>query len=327
MQTIGKVIRCGPGDYLVRAEDGTWFCRLRTKLKIEKQRVTSLVCVGDMVALDKMDSTVPGSVAGIAVDGTAVISEILPRATALTRLAPPDMPSRAPEQQVLAANIDLAVVVVAAVRPELKMGTIERYLIMARQAGIEPLVCINKVDQLGTDAEDATLGSKRVASIVDALQSRGIALILTSAESGYGIDELKRRLLGRTAVFMGASGVGKTSILKQMCPGFEAKTLSISLNTNKGRHSTTASSLVDIGGGYVADLPGLRTLGFWQLEQDVVRSEYEDIEEIGESCRFRDCSHTHEPGCAVKVAVQLGELDRERYERYVKIMKETSSRS
>lgn len=205
---------------------------------------------------------------------TETHTEILPRRTALTRLSPPDMPGRAPLQQVLAANVDLGVIVVAALRPPFTMGTIE-----------------------------------------------------PSAETDLGVTELKGALSGRTAVFMGPSGVGKTSLLKRMCPGLDAKTLTISTATNKGRHSTTTASLADVGGGYVADLPGLRTLGLWQLEEEVVRSEYEDIEEIGLGYRFNDCSHTHEPGCAVKTAVQSGNLDEERYRRYVKVMKETTKRS
>ena len=319
---VGTVIRSGPGSYLVRAGKSTWFCRLKKKLTLEKQRVTSLICVGDRVTLDRLEvSSEPLSVAGVGVVGTGIIMEILPRVTALTRLAPPDMPGRAPQQQVLAANVDLGVIVVAALRPPLKMGAIERYLIMCRQAGIEPLVCINKMDQAETD-EDL----QELHAIKKRLEDREARVLLTSAETDFGITRLHSALSGRTAVFMGPSGVGKTSLLKRMCPSLDAKTLTISTATNKGRHSTTASSLIDVGGGYVADLPGLRTLGLWQLEGEVIRSEYEDIEEIGLGCKFSDCSHTHEPGCAVKAAVKSHDLDEERYRRYVKIMRETTKR-
>ncbi len=319
---MGTVIRSGAGNYLVRIGACTWSCTLKKKLTLERQRVTSLVCVGDRVIVDRLTAySCPSAVAGVEVAGTGVITEILPRLTALTRLSPPDMPGRAPLQQVLAANVDLGVIVVAALRPPFRMGTVERYLIMCRQAGIEPLVCINKVDQVETEYDRQQLDATR-ASLV----GRGARVVLTSAETDFGVADLQGALSGRTAVFMGPSGVGKTSLLKRMCPGLEAKTLTISTATNKGRHSTTTASLVDVGGGYVADLPGLRTLGLWHLEEEVVRSEYEDIEEIGLGCKFNDCSHTHEPGCAVKAAVESGDLDEERYRRYVKVMKETTKR-
>jgi ribosome biogenesis GTPase len=319
---VGTVIRSGPGHYLVRAGENTGSCRLKKKLTMAKQRVTSLVCVGDRVTLDRLAAShCPQSVAGVEVAGTGIIAEILPRVTALTRLSPPDMPGRAPLQQVLAANVDLGVIVVAALSPALRMGAIERYLIMCRQAGIEPLVCINKMDQAETDEN-----LRELHTIKKTLEGRGERVLLTSAETDFGVSGLKSALAGTIAVFMGPSGVGKTSLLNRMCPNLDAKTLTISTATNKGRHSTTTASLIDVGGGYVADLPGLRTLGFWQLEEEVVRSEYEDIEEIGLGCKFSDCSHTHEPGCAVKAAVKLGNLDEERYRRYVKVMRETTKK-
>ncbi len=388
----GQVVRTGPGVYLVRSGDRIWDCRLRGRLRAKRERLSDIsVCVGDYVLLDKMQSTRPGSGNGNPVGGnlntgyggnaeiagTALISEILPRRTSLSRLAPLPWPGASPIAQILAVNIDLVVVVVAAVAPPLKMTTIDRFLLLARQAGIEPAVCINKVDQAGIDmlnqvGTDPTAGQARVGvstapasdechsgssrgpsptgesgrgpssgidgggesllrareavlSVKTSLEARGVTTLLASASAGQGIDELRALLRGKTSVFVGHSGVGKTSILKRICPGLDGKTLSVNVVTGKGRHSTTFSSLIDIGGGYVADLPGLRSIGFWNLEEETVKSEFEDVEEIAVRCRFNDCSHTHEPGCAVKRAVESGELDEARYQEYLKVMREASA--
>jgi len=192
------------------------------------------------------------------------------------------------------------------------------------------MVCINKVDQAGIDLEtgaglngDGGPEAANVQKVKQVLEARGVTVVLASAATGQGIDQLRALLTGKTSVFAGPSGVGKTSLLKRICPDLESKTLAISNVTGKGRHSTTFSSLIDIGGGYVADLPGLRAIGFWNLDEETVKSEFADIDEIAARCRFNDCSHTHEPGCAVKVALANGELDEARYAEYMRVMRET----
>ncbi len=319
----GLVVRTGPGSYLVRSGDSIWDCRIRGRLKAKRQRLSDIsVVVGDHVTLDKVD---PAS-------GTALISEILPRKSSLFRLAPPPWPGTTLIPQVLAVNVDFVVAVAAAVAPPLKITTIDRYLLLARQADIEPAVCINKVDQAGIDLDagawDApTREAQHVMDVRYALEDRGVKVILASAARGQGVDKLRALLTGKTSVFAGPSGVGKTSLLKCICPNLESKTLAISATTGKGRHSTTYSSLIDIGGGYVADLPGLRAVGFWNLEEETVKSEFADIDDLAAGCRFNDCSHTHEPGCAVKAALQTGELDEARYQEYLRVMRETVGRN
>lgn len=302
---------------------------MRGRLKSKRERLSDIViCIGDHVLLDRMDEEA----------GTALISEILPRRTSLSRQAPPPWPGATRIEQVLAVNVDQVVVVMAAVAPPLKLNTIDRYLLLARQAGLDGVVCINKVDQAGIGVEDAPDGGvdlrpdgspgpgpdhrSAIFAAKEALEARGVPVILASAELGMGVGALRAALEGRTSVFAGPSGVGKTSLLKRICPGLQGKTLSISAATGKGRHSTTFSSLIDIGGGYVADLPGIRAVGFWNLEEETVRSEFEDIEALAAGCRFSDCTHLHEPGCAVRAAVESGELDERRYLEYKKVMRE-----
>lgn len=311
--------------YLVRSGDVIWDCRLRGRLKAKRQRLSDIsVCVGDHVELDKLDL----------LSGTALISEILPRKSSLFRLAPPPWPGTTLIPQVLAVNVDFVVAVAAAVAPPLKITTIDRYLLLARQAEIEPAVCINKVDQAGIDLEtgaglegDGGPAANNVLAVKRALEARGVRVLLASAATGQGVEALRSLLHGKTSVFAGPSGVGKTSLLKCICPNLESKTLAISSTTGKGRHSTTYSSLIDIGGGYVADLPGLRAVGFWNLDEETVKSEFEDIDAVAAGCRFNDCSHTHEPGCAVKAAVDAGDLDKARYREYLRVMRETVSKN
>lgn len=357
-QITGKVVRTGPGTYLVDYNGDLYFCHLRGRFKAFAENSRDVPCVGDIVVLESITHE-RREAAGATVSGTAVISGVLPRKTQISRLSPPDMPGRQPVEQVLAANVDQAVIVVSLTVPLLKAGAVERYLILCRQAGVSAMVCLNKIDEVdplaanmlsqfvaggditGTGSAEApstAIGAgnhvhgtaidherwlRRAYQITSSLRNRGVPVILTSAVTGRGLEELRRLLAGKTSVFLGPSGAGKTSILNRLEPSFAGKTLPVSSAASRGRHSTTYSSLLRVGDGEVADIPGLRAIGFWNLNEGPVRSEYEDIEELALACRFRNCSHAHEPGCAVKEAVERGELEVSRYRRYVRLMQET----
>jgi len=311
------IIRTGPGRYLARSASGVWSGKLRGRLRVEIEKALDSVCVGDEVILAKLEPG-PAVVAGVEVSGTATMVSLLPRRTSLVRLSPPPRARAGAVRQVLAANVDLVVAVVAAVAPPLKINTINRYLLLARQAEIEGIVCINKTDQC-LELPDQW---ERVQQVQAALEARSVRVFLTSAERKEGIDLLRRQLLGKTSVFVGPSGVGKTSILNRLHPALEAKTLAISTATGKGRHSTSFASLIDIGGGYVADLPGLRAIGFWNLEEETARAEFPELEALALGCRFSDCTHTGEPACAVLAAVYDGSLADSRYAEFLKVLRE-----
>ncbi|MEW6524729.1 MAG: ribosome small subunit-dependent GTPase A [Bacillota bacterium] len=276
------------GRCLVRHGDETISCRVRGNLIKGKAGSTCPVCVGDEVELVKSG-------------GEGVIQRIYPRRTKLSRRVNNHV------EQVIAANVDQAVIVVAAAHPPARTGTIERYLISATAGGLSPLLCVNKIDL-----------DERAARAVAARYQDQLGVILTSTVTGAGLAQLRLALASRISVFTGPSGVGKSSLLNALEPGLDLASGEVT-DYGKGRHTTTGSWLVELStGGLVVDTPGHRAIDLW-YQEGPSGSTFPEIADIGTGCRFRNCSHTHEPGCAVKEAVQNGEVDVERYRQYVKL--------
>lgn len=293
----------GPGRTRPGGQESTgqkeYYCVLRGRLKKQQLRVAAVVVVGDEVVL----ATLP--------DGGAVIEDRLPRRTELVR--PGDSGDRRQHvpDHIIAANLDQLVIVLSAHQPDFKRRLAERYLSMAAHAGIEPLVVVNKCDL----EEESVL-----RTWVEPLVSSGVRVILASAYDGRGLDELRGYLGGRVSGLAGQSGVGKSTLLNAMYPGFAIRTNAVSAVSSKGRHTTTSSRLYALpGGGYLADTPGIKSLGLFEEVDDEIGSVFPEIEAEAAGCRFRDCSHTHEPRCAVKEAVERGEIDEDRYRNYVRL--------
>lgn len=288
------------GVYDVELESGEVVqAVIRGRLKLE-ERTGDRVVAGDRVEVERHP------------DGTAVIEKVEERRTELARRAPGQGARRA---KVIVANIDQLVVVLAAAHPEPNPRVLDRFLVLAESNDLNAVVVVNKVD-LST-AEEVR---ERFADY----EAAGYPLILTSVVTGAGVEELRSVLCGRISALAGPSGVGKSSLLNAVEPGFELRTGEVSTAVGKGRHTTVTAELLPLEcGGYVADTPGLREVGLWGIPAEELDHYFPEFRRYLGECRFGyACSHTHEPGCAIRAAVDEGELSAARYESYVAMLGE-----
>jgi ribosome biogenesis GTPase len=292
----GIVMRSYGNRFLVFA-GGCWYdCQLRKKVKFCADGTTP-VAVGDDVKITVIS------------DGQGVVEVVGERRTALTR---PEVGRKAnPNQQILAANIDVLVIVGSVKEPALKPGLIDRFLIAADMGELHPIIVINKVD-LGIDGDEA-----EAAAIY---RSLGYDLFLTSAVDGTGLDDLARYLGQHRSILSGHSGVGKSTLLNKIMPGIDIRTSEISASSGRGVHTTSHFEMYPLlNGGFVIDSPGIKVLGLWQLERTGLDRYYPEMRAFQDNCRFTHCSHIHEPDCAVKEAVERGEVTALRYRNYQQI--------
>jgi len=236
----------------------------------------------------------------------AIVRGVAPRRTKLSR--PAGEHGRLAEQ-VVAANADLLVVVAATVRPPFRLGLVDRFLIAAEVGGVEPILCVNKMDLVEEEPEAVRL-----------YRSLDLRVFLTSCETGDGIGALRDALRGKVSVLAGHSGVGKSSLLNAMDPHLIVHTREVSQATHRGRHATTAAHLYELSGDIrIIDTPGIRALGLWGVSAAEVAHYFPDLAQMAAACRFRNCTHVHEPHCAVLEAVAQGSLSRLRYDSYRRI--------
>ncbi len=241
-----------------------------------------------------------------------VIVAVHARRNSLLRKAPSK--NRA---QILAANVDQALLVFAALEPEPKPGLLDRFLVACRLAEIEAVITINKVDQ----------GVEKVDRWLHTYEELGYRVLRVSARTGWGLGVFKRLLVDRTTLFCGPSGAGKSSLLNAVYPGFRLKVGSLSESTGKGRHTTSMAELMPLPyGGFVVDTPGLREFGVWEAKTEELEAAFPEIASRAGSCRFPDCTHQHEPECAIREAVESGEIDPGRLASFLKIIEEALGR-
>ena len=241
--------------------------------------------------------------------GQMRVTTILPRRSVLAR---PD-PLHAHRQRLVAANIDVVIHVVSVKAPPLRPRLIDRYLIAIQRGGAQPVICVNKIDLLDPETRD-----EEIAKLAPYLDLR-VPVIGVSTKTGEGLEKLRVEVEGKMAALVGHSGVGKSSILNAI-----DHSLQLAVNTlhrrGTGRHTTTASTLYDCGGGtYLIDTPGIREFGLWDLDRETLRDYFPEFETPAELCRFTNCTHVHEPDCEVKEAVERGEVHQARYETYVRL--------
>ena len=220
----------------------------------------------------------------------------------------------AKSDQVIAANIDAAVIVVAAKNPPLHARFIDRYLVLIQHSKIEPIICVNKAD-LGIEDE----------SILSAYRNIGIQIIETSTETGQGINELKQAIENKAVVLVGNSGVGKSSLINSIAPELSLRVSQVGEKSGKGRHTTTSSDLISWEkDSFIIDTPGIRSLGMANITRGELELYFDEIAKYSQDCKFSDCTHDTEEKCGVKEAVKKGLIDQQRYQSYLKILHEIS---
>lgn len=302
------MIRTQSGFFTVQTDQGIYVAQLRGKLK-EDYKETDLVALGDRVKIEPLPIE--------ADQVNAVIVEVAPRQRVLSRVAPSSaVGTSAEREQVIIANPDQAIFVFAAAHPAPHTRMLDRFLVAAEKAEIPEIrVCVNKIDLVADRAE--------VLNKFGVYERIGYPLLLVSAKTGEGLDALREALTGKISVFTGPSGVGKTSLLNAIEPDLGRRVSEVSRATTKGRHTTRYSELVPLAsGGYIADTPGIRSISPWDVEPDELDGYYIEIAPHVAACRFQDCTHAHEPGCAVRAAVARGEISPERYDSYLRLREE-----
>jgi len=289
----GLIIKAQSGFFTVETGLGLVVCQLRGKLK--QGRAT-----GDIAALgDKVWVTVLE-------DKTGVIEEVEERKQAIVRLDPRP---QGEYQQVLLANADQAVFVFACAHPKPKLRMLDRFLVIAEKQSILPIIVANKVDLVDDPIE--TFGM---------YERIGYRVIYTSIETGAGIDELKAALAGKISAFAGPSGVGKSSLLNVLHPKLDLEVGEVSQAMKKGTHTTVTREMFALeGGGYVADTPGWKSLALWDTEPEEMEAYFPELRELVQGCQFSDCTHTHEPNCAVLAAVKDGRVYPERFDSFLRL--------
>ncbi|HWK88844.1 MAG TPA: ribosome small subunit-dependent GTPase A [Longimicrobium sp.] len=290
----GTVRRALGGAYEVETPDGVLEAVLRGRIKRD-ERSGDKVVVGDRVDLEQEPA------------GTAAvwaIQRVHERETVLARRAP----GKAPRAKAIVANVDQVLIVFAAARPDPHLRMLDRFLVIAESSDITPLVVINKVELVGMEAARRTFG---------AYEAAGYPMLYTSVKADIGVGALREAICGRLSALTGPSGVGKSSLLNAVQPGLGLRVAEISEAVNKGRHTTVTAQLLPLEcGGWVADTPGLRELGLWEVDADQLQFYFPEFEPLLGGCRYPTCSHVHEPGCAIRTAAAAGQLDAARYESY-----------
>ena len=289
----------GEGSW-VDYEGKIYLCTLKGLLKKEVSQKKNLVAVGDWVRFEPTG------------EKEGQLAQIEERHSFLART---DITGN--KEQLIAVNVDQAIIVVSIHNPPLKPALVDRYLMAAERGNIRPIIVINKIDLLANaEAEESGLYREFLA----AYEPLGHPILSLSSETKEGIESLRSLLQNKTSVFAGQSGVGKSSLLN-CCFGLSLKTGELAQKTQKGTHTTTTAILIPLpGGGYCVDTPGIRSFAIWSLKKNEILLHFKDIARYAVKCKFPDCSHVEEPKCAVLRAVELEKISPLRYHSYQSLM-------
>jgi ribosome biogenesis GTPase len=289
----GLIIKAQSGFFTVETGEGLVVCQLRGKLK--KGRATGdIAALGDHVAITVLE------------DGSGAIETVEERKRSLVRLDPRP---QGEYQQILLANADQAVFVFACANPNPKLRMLDRFLVITEKQKIPAVIIANKIDLVENSRE-----------LFGMYESLGYRVIYTSTKTRVGLEELKAQLQNKISALAGPSGVGKSSLLNAIQNGLGLAVNEISTAMNKGRHTTVTRQMFALdGGGYVADTPGWKSLALWDTSAEEMDAYFPELRNLVSQCQFSDCSHKHEPGCAVLAALKNGTIHPERYDSYLRL--------
>ena len=307
MEGVATVVKNAGSHYLLSPlPDWELFpAVLRGKVRLERSGATNPVAVGDRVRY---------SLEGTATEQhPAVIKEVLPRDNYIIRRST----NLSRQSHVIAANLDQAVVIVSLYFPEVKLPFLDRILVTCEVYKVPVLIVLSKVDLYREQVPEQVEAFRHI------YEGAGYPVLETSIPEGEGIDALRERCRGRVNLFSGESGVGKSSLIKALDPALDPKIGQISEAHLQGKHTTSLYEMYRLGsGGYVIDTPGLRGFGLVDLEKEEISKYFPEMLAVMDDCRFVPCTHTHEPDCAVKAAVDAGRISADRYNSYLGMLEE-----
>ena len=282
---------------------------LRGKIRLKGSSATNPVAVGDVVNFEaEVDS-----IDQITLENSAVITSVEPRRNYIIRRST----NLSRQSHIIAANLDRACLVVTLDFPQVKLPFLDRLLVTCEVYNVQPVIVLNKCDLYGPEHEDMH------AAFHEIYEGAGYTVIDVSAHTGQGLSQLREVIADGVSLFSGVSGVGKSSLIKAIDPALEPRVGDISTAHEQGRHTTTFYEMYSVNsGGFIVDTPGLRGFGLVDLKKEEIALYFPEMLKVSEDCRFTPCTHTHEPGCAVKEAVENGEISYDRYSSYLGMLDE-----
>lgn len=303
----GLVVRSTGSWYDVLAEDNkTYACRTRGKLRLSGFKTTNPIAVGDNVEFDLEANETEGLIYAIQNRDNYIIRKSIKNKN---------------QGHIIAANIDQTILVATLTLPRTSLGFIDRFLVSAEAFRIPQIIIFNKSDLLSPQE------LKKQDEYIELYQKIGVDCLVASATKKTGIEAIKDKLSGKKSLFSGHSGVGKSTLINCIAPNLDLKTSNVSSFSDKGVHTTTFAEMFDLGENtFIIDTPGIKELGLIDMEQDEISDYFPEMRALIGECKFHNCKHTHEPGCAIKKAIEEGKVAESRYKSYLSMLENDDNR-